>query len=148
VSTALGHANSRTGQSDHFNPSTRKSAASSADRTGLSRITSPSAAESISEKDDEAGSELCLPRDVEVDADETPGAAAHRGVRMAVDERRENPSIETETESSLDGNEGATAGADRESDLVVSRNAVTCQAKQPGEEGSRTPRAELLTTTR
>ena len=71
------------------------------------------------EDDHDVGGELGLPRNVHVEPDETGLLTARHSVRVDVHEGREHSAVEPKRESAMETQLDATAGANREPDLVV-----------------------------
>ena len=84
------------------------------------------------ENEDQAGGELGLPDDVDVEADEAAARAA-RG-RVDVHERRVHPAVEPQIEVPLERQLDAPAAAQHEPDLVVAVRAIVREPEEPGDE--------------
>ena len=95
-----------------------------------------------SEDEDQAGGELGLPHDVDVQADDA--AARARGAGVDVHERREHPAVEPQTQVPRERELDAATAAEREPDLVVAVGPVVGEPQEPGDERPRTARSEVL----
>ena len=116
-------------------------------RPGVSlmlRLAMPCAWLRASESDDDAGGELGLPYHARVQRKQADAGHAGDGASSGIDERREDASVQAQSEV-LRGKEfGAASAAQREANLGVVLARVAGQAKQDGHERPHRAVVELL----